>query len=297
MSQPFENWPLLRRLARARNIDFDLRPLPQSRVFTASDGLRLHYLDWAGSGPVLVLLHGGMLSAHSFDLLALALGADFRCLSLDLRGHGDSGWADDYRVDRWAADVCELVQHLAVTSVHLVGMSLGGAIAGHAVPGLGGKVASLTFVDVGPEVNFGATARMRAFFDDVRPVAAVETLSQQAMTVSRQADPDLIGYRYQSLLVEGPGGFVWRADRRRPANYDHILACLAELPGLGRGLRCPVLVIKGGRSQVLIPARAAKFASAFANGRWELIRDAGHNVQEDQPVALAGALRSLINLA
>ena len=45
------------------------------------------------------------------------------------------------------------------------------------------------------------------------------------------------------------------------------------------------------------PARAAKFASAFANGRWELIRDAGHNVQEDQPVALAGVLRSLINLA
>lgn len=295
MTQPSSQ--LLRSLAASRAISPDGRPLPQSRTFVARDGIRLHYLDWSGEGETLILLHGGMLSAHTFDLLVLALGPDLRCLALDMRGHGLSGWADDYSIEAWAQDVCELIAHLELPRVHLVGMSLGGCVAGHAAAELGPKLASLVFVDVAAKVCFEASERMRNFLSAVRPVESVEALVEQALLLSSRTDPELMLYRYQSLLTEGPGGYFWKADRRSPTDFEHILARLAELPALAPQLCCPVLVVKGGRSNVLTATTAAEFAQCFPDGRWALISDAGHNIQEDHPVALAALVSELVEEA
>lgn len=288
---------LLRRLAHARGIEFRPDRLPRSGWLRTSDGVRLHYLDWAGDGDPLLLLHGGALTAHTFDLLALALGGDFRCITLDMRGHGLSDWSDEYPVDRFAADIVELVDDLGLTLVHVAGMSLGGCVAGHAAPQLGNKLNSLTFIDVADEVNFVATARMRAFVDQFRPVPHVEDLVRQALTVSPQTDPDLMSYRYLHLLKPGPDGFTWRADRRRPTDFAAILGKLAELASIAPQISCPVLVVKGGRSLVLSQRRLTRFARRFPDGAWSEVPHAGHNVQEDQPVGLAAALRGTIERA
>jgi pimeloyl-ACP methyl ester carboxylesterase len=135
---------------------------------------------------------------------------------------------------------------------------------------------------------------MRAFFDRVRPVPQVDDLVRQAVVVSPQTDPDLMSYRYQHLLKTGPDGFTWRTDRRRRTDFAAILGKLAELSGLAAQLSCPVLVVKGGRSRVLSQRRLERFAGRFSNGAWTVIPEAGHNVQEDQPVRLAAAIRETI---
>ena len=286
---------LLRRLARAREIEFHPDRLPRSGWLRTSDGVRLHYLDWPGEDDVLLLLHGGGLSAHTFDLLALALGGRIRRIALDMRGHGLSEWADQYPVDRFAADVVELIDDLRLEAVHVAGMSFGGCVAGHTAPLLGNRLKSLTFIDVADEVDFAASSRMRAFFDRVRPVPEVQDLVLQALKVSPQTDPDLMLYRYQYLLKPGPDGFTLRTDRRRRADYAAILGKLAELTGLAPRVSCPVLVVKGGRSRVLTQRRLERFAGCFSNGAWTVIPEAGHNVQEDQPVRLAAAIRETIS--
>lgn len=285
---------LLEKLALARAIPFRSDRLSRSGWLRASDGVRLHYLDWSGGPDTLVLLHGGALSAHTFDLLALALGEAVRCVALDLRGHGESGWADDYSVERSAADVLQLFDHLELTEVHLAGMSLGGCVAGHVAVALGSRLASLSFIDVASAVNFEASARMRAFIEAARPVARVEDLVSQALAVSPATDPDLMLYRYQSLLKPGAEGFGWKADRRSPVDFPHILARLAQLSDLAPLVDCPVLVVKGGRSRVLTQAGLEAFAASFPAGRWIVIPGAGHNVQEDQPAALALALHDVL---
>ena len=285
---------LLCRLAHAREIGFRRDLLPRSGWLRTSDGVRLHYLDWPGDGDVLLLLHGGSLSAHTFDLLALALRGAIRCIALDMRGHGLSDWADRYPIDRFAADVAELVDDLGLAAVHVAGMSLGGCVAGHAASLLGDRLKSLTFIDVADEVSFEATARMRGFIEQVRPVPEVEDLVAQALAVSPQTDPDLMSYRYRHLLKLGPDGFTWRMDRRRRPDFAAILGKLAELADLAPRLSCPVLVVKGGRSQVLSQSRLERFAGRFPDGAWIVIPDAGHNVQEDQPVRLAAAIRETI---
>lgn len=286
---------LLKELASARSIPFHTRRLPSDGSMVTSDGIRLHYLDWPGDAETLLLLHGGALSARTFDLLALALGDNIRCVALDLRGHGDSGWAEHYSVERWSADAIELIGHLGLASVHLAGMSLGGCIAGHTAVALGRMVKSLTFIDVADDVNAETGARIVAFIDGVRPAESVEVVVWQALAASPQSDPALMRYRYRSLLKPGSGGFTWRADRRSPPNFAHILAKLAELSALADRIACPTLVVKGGRSQTIGQVALERFAEKFPNGTWTIIRDAGHNIQEDAPVALASALRQVMS--
>ena len=70
------------------------------------NGLPLHCLDWnressyPGSDETALLLHGMSGNAHVWDRFAPKLASRMRTLALDLRGHGESGWASPPRVQR-----------------------------------------------------------------------------------------------------------------------------------------------------------------------------------------------------
>ena len=55
------------------------------------NGIRFHYLDWGNEQqPHVVLLHGGSLTAHTWDMAALLLRDQYHLVALDQRGHGDT---------------------------------------------------------------------------------------------------------------------------------------------------------------------------------------------------------------
>ena len=58
-------------------------------------GRLVHFLDWGGLGQPMLFLHGLGLTAHTWNLVCLALRPAYRCYAVDLRGHGDSDWAAD----------------------------------------------------------------------------------------------------------------------------------------------------------------------------------------------------------
>ena len=87
--------------------------------FSGANGVEL-IGDEAGDArtPAVLLLHGGGQTRHSWSGTALRLAdAGFRAISLDLRGHGDSGWAGPrgYRIDDFAADLRAVVEQLEET--------------------------------------------------------------------------------------------------------------------------------------------------------------------------------------
>jgi pimeloyl-ACP methyl ester carboxylesterase len=287
-----DEWALLRKLAARENIPFEAARLPTRKWQTLSSGIRLSYLDWPGRGPTALFLHGGALTAHTFDLVCLDLSDRYHCVALELRGHGDSDKADDRSIDAMVDDVAAFVDAQDWPSLHLVGMSLGGNVAGHFAAAYPIRLASITFIDVGPKVNFESTASMRRFFNEARSAQSVEQLVELAVAESRSGDRDTIHYRFQRNLKATPAGFVWKMDQRRPADFDHILDKLSELAGLAPHISCPALVVKGGCSAVLTEQDADSFARAFPNGRWQIVGKAGHNVQEDNPKGLANELRN-----
>ena len=62
--------------------------------FFYSDRLKLQFWDWGTDGkPAMILVHGGLDHARSWDWVARALRKDYHVYALDLRGHGNSAWA------------------------------------------------------------------------------------------------------------------------------------------------------------------------------------------------------------
>ncbi len=284
-------------LARRCGIDFTDAADPVRRECVAPDGVRLNYLDWGGGGEPIVFLHGGALTAHTWDLICIGLRDSHRCIALDLRGHGDSEWSDDYRIETATADVAALVAMLGAARCHLVGMSLGGNIAAHFAGASAERVASLALIDVGPGIDFEATRSLRNFVDDAQDVGNLETIVAAALLFNPQADRDKLAYRLKhSTRRTDEGRYRWKIDRRRPFDYDHILAKLAELPVLAPRIGCPVLIARGARSKIFSDEAAARCAALFARGEWTRIEDAGHNIQEDNPRALLDKYQRFLTL-
>jgi pimeloyl-ACP methyl ester carboxylesterase len=100
--------------------------------FTTTDGLNLaYYVDdftdpWR-KAPTLLLLHAAMGSARRYYAWVPSLARRFRTVRLDLRGHGASEIPEDGpTLERLAADVAELLDHLGCGPAHVVGNSAGG---------------------------------------------------------------------------------------------------------------------------------------------------------------------------
>jgi pimeloyl-ACP methyl ester carboxylesterase len=180
----------------------------------------------------------------------------------------------------------------------MVGMSLGGIIAAHVAATAGSRAASLAMIDVAPNVDFGAVGPMRHFMD--RPISdlTLDQLVEAAIAAGARGGRDRILYRYLHMTRVGPDGrLAWRHDRSRPRDYGHLLGKLAELDELASAIACPVLAVRGDRSRVLTDEKVAAFAARCRDGQSLTIAGAGHNVQEDEPVALAAALGNFIGAA
>lgn len=118
--------------------------MAHSERTTAADGTEIAW-SAVGQGDDVLLVHGITESAGTWDPIVDRLRTSNRVISLDLRGHGESGTADRYDLDAMAGDVAAVMGAAGSAAPHLVGHSLGGAVvsaAGAVLP-----VASVVNVD------------------------------------------------------------------------------------------------------------------------------------------------------
>jgi pimeloyl-ACP methyl ester carboxylesterase len=278
-------------LARRLGVSFENPTPPRDLTLTGAGGIRLHALDWGGAGELALFLHGGRLTARTWDYVCLGVRDRVRPVALDLRGHGDSDRADDYSIASNVGDVGAVLNALGARSAHIVGMSLGGAIAAHFAASASEQINSLVVVDVGPGVVFEGTARMRDFFAGIGKIESVEAVVDAAMQTSPESDRARVAYRMNAMLRRNPRGELsWAYDCRRKPDYSALLAEVADMDRAAKSLRAPCLVVRGGRSPVFSDQAAERFAASFARGQWTVVPDAGHNVQEDNPASLIAAL-------
>lgn len=105
---------------------------PPKTDFVQANGLRLHYLDWGGSGDTMLLLPGFGDSAHIFDNLAPNFTHRFRVLGLTRRGHPGSDTPDiGYDVNTLAEDIHQFLNELDIDRVLLTGHSMAGSEMTH----------------------------------------------------------------------------------------------------------------------------------------------------------------------
>jgi pimeloyl-ACP methyl ester carboxylesterase len=284
----------LRAVVERSGLDIEELVTP-SRRFEAVDGLRLRVLDWGvAERPPIVFVHGGGLTAHTWDVVCLALRDRYHCLAYDQRGHGDSDWARDgeYSLAHYGADVGEMLDRLDLEKVVLVGMSLGGLASLWYGGRHSERLAALVLVDCGPTMLRLGADKIMAFTGDVAGRTLDEHI-ERALRFNPARSPDLLRFSLMRNLREHPeGGLAPKFDPvgHGPQHGDKMMRWAADLWDVVPEIRCPALVVRGARSDVFTDELAAELASALPDGRWTSVENAGHTVQGDNP---AGLIREL----
>ena len=116
--------------------------------FVHVNGIRLHYLDWGGTGPTLIFLTGMGSSAYIFNRFAPRFTDQFRVLALTRRGQGDSDYPDTgYNADTLTDDIHQFMECLNVQRAILAGHSLAGVELTHFAATYPNRVEKLVYID------------------------------------------------------------------------------------------------------------------------------------------------------
>jgi pimeloyl-ACP methyl ester carboxylesterase len=121
---------------------------PHKSDFVYANGINLHYLDWGGSGDMLLFLAGMGCNAHIFDHLAPRFTDNFHITALTRRGHGDSDHPETgYDVDTLTEDIRQFLDALGIEKVILVGHSMANVELSHFSALYPERVLKLIFLD------------------------------------------------------------------------------------------------------------------------------------------------------
>jgi microsomal epoxide hydrolase len=225
--------------------------------FRSSDGVRLNYVD-AGSGEVIVLVPGWTMPASIWAPQIAHLSKRYRVIAFDPRSQGESAIAaGGHNVERRAQDIGELIAHLGVPRVVLVGWSLGVLEALTYVRTQGdARIAALVLVDnsVGEDPapkgggNFMTRMRtdrakemaqfVREMFHSPQSQAYLDALTAQALKTPLAASVQLLTFKqsreYWRAAVYGTAkpvlyvvtprlaGQAGNLQRKRPATRTEV---------------------------------------------------------------------------
>ena len=100
---------------------------PHKSAFVTANGIKMNYLDWGGTGDVVILLAGLGNDAHVFDEIAPSFTDKFHVIGLTRRGFGETDRpAKGYETTTRVEDIRAFMDAMKITRAHLVGHSLAG---------------------------------------------------------------------------------------------------------------------------------------------------------------------------
>ena len=263
--------------------------LPTAHAFRR-EMVALRAWEWPGDPPATLLLHGIGNYGRYWDFFADAVAGRLRLIATDARGHGESGKpTDGYAAQEFVADALAVLDALAMERAMIVGHSMGGTHAIRLAAAHPDRVERLVVVDAGPEPMPEGSERARRLSLE-RPERF--EYADEALAYLRRTSPGyseaVYANRMRWLFRDDAGDVVWRSSRDALAS----IMSSASRGGLWdalRAIRCPVLLVRGTRSNVLSADVAQQMIKTLTNGRLVEL-DAGHNVPLDRPKELADAV-------
>jgi pimeloyl-ACP methyl ester carboxylesterase len=269
-------------------------PLPEvRRVSVAAPGGTVSGIQW-GSAPGLTLLHGGGLNAHTWDATVLRLGRD--ALALDLPGHGDSDWRDDFDYGAWTNAVAvgaALDALLPGSPQAVVGQSLGGTTAIALLGARPDLVRALVLVDVSPGLRREDATSVREFLSGPLVFDSREQIVDYAVASGIGADRRKLarGVALNTRIRED-GTVVFTHHLASPPEGASFGEDFSDLWGPLTASEVPVLLVHGS-SGFLPPVVVAEFRERVPRATVVEL-EAGHNVQEQRPAELADVIGAFL---
>ena len=259
--------------------------------FVKVGDLNLHYLKWGDAGsPPVIMLHGLTGNAHAFDLLAPHFAQRYHVISVDVRGRGESDWSadGDYSNDAYVADLEGLRQALGFERFSLVGTSMGGRISLTYAGTYPDRVERTVLNDIGPEVDPRGGSRIASSSRDaVTTFAAIEEVMawhcENRVGFAAMSDAQQRAAAGHAVRALSGGGYTWkmdpavRSDPRRP-DPEVSWQLARRIPG-------PVLLVRGGDSDLLSPEIAQRMVAEMQDCSEVLVPGVGHAPTLSEPEA------------
>lgn len=249
------------------------------------NGTRIHYrLDGDEGRPVVMLSNSLASNLHMWDLQVEPLEmAGFRVLRYDSRGHGQSDAPEGpYTIEMLADDAVGLMEVLAVGPVHFCGLSKGGMVGQSLGARYPDRLRSLTIA-----ASAAYMASKTVWEERIQLVQAEGMAAVVDATIDRwfthHGQERMAGEveQVRSMILTTPvQGFV--------ACARAIMAM--DMRESNRSIRTPTQVIVGDHDPGTTPDHAREIAAAIPDARLEIIPDAAHFVNVEQPVAFTSAL-------
>ncbi|MGE3539097.1 MAG: alpha/beta fold hydrolase [Candidatus Tectimicrobiota bacterium] len=256
----------------------------------------LHYLDYGGTGPqTIVCIHGGGANVHWFDFLGPLLTPWCRVLAVDLRGHGDSSWAEppDYTFETHLEDLRALFQTEGIHTPILLGHSMGGVLVTQYTGTWPQEVRALIVCDSRPvyshetaETLQDTARRPGREYSSLAEYMAHYRIRPEGLRTSQ----DVHAYLARLAARQRPNG-MWahKIDRRVYAQRQPV-----NTLSFWQRITCPVLILRAEQSPRLTPVLLQQVAEVCPHMEWAEVRGAGHHLMLDQPEQTAQLIQAFL---
>jgi 3-oxoadipate enol-lactonase len=248
-------------------------------VQVESNGITLAYSD-TGTGLPIVFLHAFPLNRTMWAEQEAALSLQFRVITIDLRGHGESDaplW--HYSLDQAADDVRALLDHLSITQALFVGLSMGGYILLAFYRKYADRVKGMVLADTRaqddtPEGKAGRFKMAQIAYKQGPSAIADIMIPKLLSPATIQTRPEIV-QRIRTMIEENQiSGIV--GDLMAMAERPDSVPFLNQIT-------CPTQIIVGELDQATPPADAKLMADQIRNSRIAIIPNAAHLANLEQP--------------
>lgn len=242
----------------------------EASQYAVIDGVRLYYRDH-GQGPPLLLIHGLGATHADWEAQIAFFSRIFRVIAPDLRGHGASDQSAPYSVERFAADLLQLVEQLHLGAHALVGHSMGGAVAMQMAILRPERIVKLVLSNTLPDFRPKNWAQRRMLLSRLWTAK----LFGNALLARRMVEQMLPGAEHQELRKS-------LAERNGRTAREVYTASLQALAGWSvadklQWLRMPTLVLSS-EHDYFPHALAQQFSDALPDGRCRNFEGAHHGL-------------------
>ncbi len=248
----------------------------------AGDGARIAFREIGSGDTRLLFVHGWQADGSVWQDLISAIGPGFRSLAIDLRGSGASdAAAGPYRLERYAADLRELIESLDAGPVVVVGHSMGATVALRLAVDAPHLVSALVLVAPVPASGGGYSPKGEAFLRSTAgdPVAARNWL---ARTFHTPPDPAVLDRLCAAAATMPRDAALESFDSWAFAGFAEETTHVAA----------PALVISPEHDA---PERAeSEVAALLPNARFELLPGSGHYAILERPAEIAALIRTFL---
>ena len=290
--------------ATRAGVRFDDSTPPSVHRIQQNGEFELNYVDWGdetGTKPTLIFIHGFLQQARTWDFTCLALRSRFRCISLDLRGHGDSGRpiAPDYSTHYYLADLYRLIDHLyqdkGIEKFGICGLSLGGHLSYIYASENPNSVDAIVVVDVAPEANREARKGISRYISALPKDGPFEALIDKVAKMSPMRSREAVkGSLLRATRLNPDGTWEWKNDPRLLERHRASFTPEEYWTALEK-VSVPALFVLGKNSKLVAPETVRRMVETVQGSSATYVPKASHRVPGDNPIGFIKAVAPFLD--